>query len=139
MPNGTYGGVRGRKTRVGGNYFCFPPTRSCPVSKTGLSTYRGSPNGSPVRESRVIAYREEAYFLSVSETGPSTYRGFPNGSPVSESCWIAYREGVYFLFVSETGPSTYRGFPNGHPVSESRGIAYRCGNELPPKSPFLKN
>ena len=27
MPNGTYGGVRGRKTKVGGNYFCFPPTR----------------------------------------------------------------------------------------------------------------
>ena len=27
MPNGKYGGVRGRKTKVGGNYFCFPPTQ----------------------------------------------------------------------------------------------------------------
>ena len=27
MPNGTYGGVRGRKTKVGGKLLRFPPTR----------------------------------------------------------------------------------------------------------------
>ena len=27
MPNGTYGGVRGRKTKVGRKLFRFPPTR----------------------------------------------------------------------------------------------------------------
>ncbi len=27
MPNGTYGGVRGRKTKVGEKPFRFPPTR----------------------------------------------------------------------------------------------------------------
>ena len=27
MPNGTYGGVRGRKTKVGGKPLRFPPTR----------------------------------------------------------------------------------------------------------------
>lgn len=31
MPNGTYGGVRGRKTKVGEKLLRFPPTRfSCP-------------------------------------------------------------------------------------------------------------
>ena len=30
MPNGTYGGVRGRKTKVGRKLLRFPPTRSCP-------------------------------------------------------------------------------------------------------------
>ena len=30
MPNGTYGGVRGRKTKVGGKLILrFPPTRLC--------------------------------------------------------------------------------------------------------------
>ena len=28
MPNGTYGGVRGRKTKVGRKLLRFPPTRS---------------------------------------------------------------------------------------------------------------
>ena len=27
MPSGTYGGVRGRKTKVGGKLLRFPPTR----------------------------------------------------------------------------------------------------------------
>ena len=34
MPNGTYGGVRGRKTKVGRKLLRFPPTRltfSCPL------------------------------------------------------------------------------------------------------------
>ena len=30
MPNGTYGGVRGRKTKVGRKLLCFPPTRFNP-------------------------------------------------------------------------------------------------------------
>ena len=29
MPNGTYGGVRGRKTKVGRKLLRFPPTRLC--------------------------------------------------------------------------------------------------------------
>ena len=29
MPNGTYGGVRGRKTKVGRKLLRFPPTRFC--------------------------------------------------------------------------------------------------------------
>lgn len=31
MPNGTYGGVRGRKTRVGRKLRRFPPTRFIPA------------------------------------------------------------------------------------------------------------
>ena len=30
MPNGTYGGVRGRKTKVGRKLLRFPPTRLYP-------------------------------------------------------------------------------------------------------------
>ena len=30
MPNGTYGGVRGRKTKVGRKLLRFPPTRLMP-------------------------------------------------------------------------------------------------------------
>ena len=29
MPSGTYGGVRGRKTKVGRKLLRFPPTRLC--------------------------------------------------------------------------------------------------------------
>ena len=32
MPNGTYGGVRGRKTKVGRKLLRFPPTRLLPAS-----------------------------------------------------------------------------------------------------------
>ena len=32
MPNGTYGGVRGRKTKVGRKLLRFPPTRLCLLS-----------------------------------------------------------------------------------------------------------
>ena len=32
MPNGTYGGVRGRKTKVGRKLLRFPPTRFCFLS-----------------------------------------------------------------------------------------------------------
>ena len=33
MPNGTYGGVRGRKTKVGRKMLRFPPTRFLGVEK----------------------------------------------------------------------------------------------------------
>ena len=37
MPNGTYGGVRGRKTKVGGKLLLrFPPTRLEEFSNTYL-------------------------------------------------------------------------------------------------------
>jgi len=34
MPNGTYGGVRGRKTKVGRKLLRFPPTRFINSKKT---------------------------------------------------------------------------------------------------------
>ena len=37
MPNGTYGGVRGRKTKVGGKLLRFPPTRFAQVSDSVLA------------------------------------------------------------------------------------------------------
>ena len=33
MPNGTYGGVRGRKTKVGRKLLRFPPTRFSTLGK----------------------------------------------------------------------------------------------------------
>ena len=41
MPNGTYGGVRGRKTKVGRKLLRFPPTRffRVHVAATGRSKY----------------------------------------------------------------------------------------------------
>ena len=35
MPNGTYGGVRGRKTKVGRKLLRFPPTRLFLSLETG--------------------------------------------------------------------------------------------------------
>ncbi len=35
MRNRMYGGVRGRKTKVGRKLLCFPPTRLC-VNKNGV-------------------------------------------------------------------------------------------------------
>ena len=35
MPNGTYGGVRGRKTKVGRKLLRFPPTRFGAIYKAG--------------------------------------------------------------------------------------------------------
>ena len=37
MPNGTYGGVRGRKTKVGRKLLRFPPTRFPKEQRTRLS------------------------------------------------------------------------------------------------------
>ena len=37
MPNGTYGGVRGRKTKVGRKLLRFPPTR---LTTQAVSTLR---------------------------------------------------------------------------------------------------
>ena len=79
------------------------------VSKVGLSTHRGIPNGHPVSETRGIAHREEAHSQSVSESGQSTHRGVPNGCPVRETCGIAHREGTYSRSVSELQQSTHRG------------------------------
>ena len=38
MPNGTYGGVRGRKTKVGRKLLRFPPTRSPDSGLSELSS-----------------------------------------------------------------------------------------------------
>ena len=40
MPNGTYGGVRGRKTKVGRKLLRFPPTRLC-LSESSFDRYAG--------------------------------------------------------------------------------------------------
>ena len=40
MPNGTYGGVRGRKMKVGGKLLHFPPTRFVTIPKY-LLTIKG--------------------------------------------------------------------------------------------------
>ena len=48
MPNGTYGGVRGRKTKVGRKLLRFPPTRLgfCPMNfkRTQLLINKGNFN-----------------------------------------------------------------------------------------------
>ena len=37
MPNGTYGGVRGRKTKVGRKLLRFPPTRLFTLFSWGIT------------------------------------------------------------------------------------------------------
>ena len=46
MPNGTYGGVRGRKTKVGRKLLRFPPTRFRPSSSPLWSVVEGGDAGS---------------------------------------------------------------------------------------------
>ena len=63
MPNGTYGGVRGRKTKVGRKLLRFPPTR---FFKLGLSM--------PSRfyeYFRVGAYMSPWFFSSTRKVGGS--------------------------------------------------------------------
>ena len=52
MPNGTYGGVRGRKTKVGRKLLRFPPTRFCIIfSNIGLTQGFSSMNLTTLRKS----------------------------------------------------------------------------------------
>ena len=44
MPNGTYGGVRGRKTKVGRKLLRFPPTRLEAVFPSFILLFRFCPS-----------------------------------------------------------------------------------------------
>ncbi len=60
MPNGTYGGVRGKETKVGQKTFVSQPTRLLPVSSTG--SLLGADSAAPAARASPSERSEELLF-----------------------------------------------------------------------------
>ncbi len=75
MPNGTYGGVRGRKTKVGRKLLRFPPTRFLSIHVAGI---------------RQINYSNEKTIL-ISELTPCSPVGTPELSAIESASSLTAR------------------------------------------------
>ena len=79
MPSGTYGGVRGRKTKVGRKLLRFPPTRCNCASADGLNgtVFRTSSLLLFVAYSELILVPEGFYAVGLFRTEDVVHGGIP--------------------------------------------------------------
>ena len=75
MPNGTYGGVRGRKTKVGRKLLRFPPTRFRPARtySNGCKSPSRPNSGKATAEGKGVHRKVESEG-SLRQTSDQTYR-----------------------------------------------------------------